>query len=278
VAGLETTATYDETTQTFTIDSPTIKAAKFWPGSLGQGANYAVVFARCISLGNDYGPMPFIVQIRDIETHEPLPGITVGDLGTKVGYNSVDNGFLMFAKVKVPRKALLARFTEINEDGSFEVKGDLRVLYTVMSKIRLQLTRQSAFFLLKQAKAAVRYAVCRRQFANYKDSKLERKLLDYQVHLEVLARNLATSIILSMAGFEMNQLHTESADFKHLEILHHLTSGVKALATEAVYAGLDEMRQSCGGAGFLLSSGVASWWAEAAPMPTFEGVNVVMFQ
>ena len=35
VAGLETTATFDEKTQTFTIHSPTIKAAKFWPGALG---------------------------------------------------------------------------------------------------------------------------------------------------------------------------------------------------------------------------------------------------
>lgn len=44
------------------------------------------------------------------------------------------------------------------------------------------------------------------------------------------------------------------------------------------YTGLDEMRQACGGAGFLLSSGVAAWWADIAPFPTFEGVNVVMFQ
>ena len=35
VAGLETTATYDEKTETFDIHSPTIKAAKFWPGALG---------------------------------------------------------------------------------------------------------------------------------------------------------------------------------------------------------------------------------------------------
>jgi len=35
VAGLETTATYDEKTEQFVIHSPTIKAAKFWPGALG---------------------------------------------------------------------------------------------------------------------------------------------------------------------------------------------------------------------------------------------------
>ena len=44
------------------------------------------------------------------------------------------------------------------------------------------------------------------------------------------------------------------------------------------YVGLDEMRQACGGAGFLLSSGIADWWADIAPFPTFEGVNPVMVQ
>ena len=45
-----------------------------------------------------------------------------------------------------------------------------------------------------------------------------------------------------------------------------------------MYNGVDELRQSCGGAGFLLTSGIADWWSDAAPLPTFEGVNVVMFQ
>lgn len=55
MAGIETTAHFDVKTQEFTIHSPTIKAAKFWPGTLGYQATHAVVFARCISLGNDYG-------------------------------------------------------------------------------------------------------------------------------------------------------------------------------------------------------------------------------
>ena len=55
VAAMETTATYNTETKEFTIHSPTIKAAKFWPGSMGQFSNYAVVMARCIAQGNDYG-------------------------------------------------------------------------------------------------------------------------------------------------------------------------------------------------------------------------------
>jgi acyl-CoA oxidase len=48
-----------------------------------------------------------------------------------------------------------------------------------------------------------------------------------------------------------------SGSFKLLDILHHFTSGMKAIATDMVYVGADELRQCCGGAGFLLSSGIA---------------------
>ena len=182
VAGLETTATFDEKTDTFTMHSPTIKAAKFWPGALGWQATHAIVFARCIALGNDYGVQPFIVQIRDLETHEPLAGVSVGDIGAKLGYNSIDNGYLMFDNVKVPHSAHLSRFTAISREGEFELKSDPRLLYSIMSVTRLSIILGCAFNMFRANMVAIRYAVCRRQFSNQVGTKEERKLLDYQVH------------------------------------------------------------------------------------------------
>ena len=43
----------------------------------------------------------FITPIRDLATHKPLPGVTIGDIGPKFGYNGVDNGFLRFEYVKL---------------------------------------------------------------------------------------------------------------------------------------------------------------------------------
>ena len=57
-----------------------------------------------------------------------------------------------------------------------------------------------------------------------------------------------------------------------------MTAGLKSYGTEMCYVGIDELRQACGGAGFLLSSGIADWWSDIAPYPTFEGVNPVMTQ
>lgn len=61
-----------------------------------------------------------------------------------------------------------------------------------------------------------------------------------------------------------------------IDMLHHFTSGFKTACAEYVIYGVDELRQACGGAGYLLSSGIAANWLEVAPYATFEGVNVVM--
>jgi acyl-CoA oxidase len=95
VAGLETTATLDMTTDEFVLHSPTVSSSKYWPGCLGITANHACVFARCIVNGKDYGPQAFLVKIRDVDTHLPVKGVQVGDIGDKLGYHSKDNGWLI---------------------------------------------------------------------------------------------------------------------------------------------------------------------------------------
>jgi acyl-CoA oxidase len=39
--------------------------------------------AQLILNGKSYGPHPFVVQVRDLKTHEPLDGVYVGDIGPK---------------------------------------------------------------------------------------------------------------------------------------------------------------------------------------------------
>ena len=57
---------------------------------------------------------------------------------------------------------------------------------------------------------------------------------------------------------ESNKLIQEKGSFEMLEVLHHFTSGYKAYTTNIAYRAMDDLRQSCGGAGYLLSSGIAN--------------------
>ena len=46
-------------------------------------ATHAVVYARLLIDGKDYGIHEFMVQLRD-DKHDPMPGVDVGDIGPKV--------------------------------------------------------------------------------------------------------------------------------------------------------------------------------------------------
>lgn len=99
-----------------------------------------------------------------------------------------------------------------------------------------------------------------------------------------VAPPIANGMIILITYKLMQSLNNQSDEmvkqgkFKLLPILHHITAGVKALGSEMMYVGMDELRQSCGGAGFSLASGISSLWLNSSPVPTFEGVNVLMFQ
>lgn len=73
--GLETTATYDKDTEEFVVNTPSLTAVKWWVGDLGVFSNHAMVFAQLIINGKKLGVHSFIVPIRDMETHAPLPSI-----------------------------------------------------------------------------------------------------------------------------------------------------------------------------------------------------------
>ncbi|XP_075102972.1 putative peroxisomal acyl-coenzyme A oxidase 1.2 [Nicotiana tabacum] len=95
---------------------------KWWPGGLGKVSTHAVVYARLITNGKDYGINGFIVQLRSLEDHKPFPGITVGDIGMKFGngaYNTMDNGVLRFDHVRIPRDQMLMRVSQVTREGKY---------------------------------------------------------------------------------------------------------------------------------------------------------------
>lgn len=72
--GLETEATYDAATQEFVIHSPTVTATKWWPGDLGRSATHALILAQLICSGARRGMHAFIMPVRSLQDHTPLPG------------------------------------------------------------------------------------------------------------------------------------------------------------------------------------------------------------
>lgn len=111
---MRTTATYDHSSQSFVLHTPDKEAAKWWVGNLGRHANHAVLAAQLIVDGQARGLHWFVVQLRTLDTHQPLPGVIIGDVGHKMGWNFLDHGFVLFQYVRVPAAALLNRYQDID--------------------------------------------------------------------------------------------------------------------------------------------------------------------
>lgn len=99
--------------------------------------------ARLISHGKDYGVNAFICRIREKDSHIPLKGIEVGDIGPKYGYFTKDNGYMSFSNFRIPKDALLSRYTSISREGEIKILGDPKVAYSVMLSIRSNLLKYS---------------------------------------------------------------------------------------------------------------------------------------
>lgn len=68
----------------------------------------------------DKGVHPFMVQIRDLKTLKAIPGMNMGDIGPKYGYNMLDNGYLSFDHAEIPRRALLGKTGSVSIDGEYK--------------------------------------------------------------------------------------------------------------------------------------------------------------
>ncbi|XP_033300343.1 probable peroxisomal acyl-coenzyme A oxidase 1 [Bombus bifarius] len=279
--GLETTATYDPETKEFVLNSPTLTSYKWWPGGLGHTANHAIVVAQLYTQGECRGIHPFIVQLRDVETHEPLKGIIIGEIGTKLGMNGVNNGFLGFHDFRIPRENMLMKNSKVLEDGTYIKSMNDKLTYGTMVFVRVMLLQDLLHYLMKAVTIAVRYSVVRRQ-GQINPEQPEVQILDYVTQQYKIFPHIATcfaikvtaSWVWDMYNTVQSQLH--QADYEKLPELHSLSCCLKAVVSADTAAGIEQLRLSCGGHGYMTASNLPGLYGLATAVCTYEGENTVL--
>ncbi|KAE8209599.1 hypothetical protein CF327_g6434 [Tilletia walkeri] len=291
VQGLETTATWIEADQQFDIHSPSLTASKWWIGGLGRTADHAILMAQLIINGQRKGPHPFIVQIRDVQTREILPGRLIGDIGPKAGYAGVDNGFMLFDHVRVPHVAMLAKLSRLEpESGLYHPPANPALNYGTLSWVRANIVQQASKVHMRAVTVAIRYCAIRRQFADrdhplYENGKpLETPVLDYtmvQVRIfPLLARAFAFHYTAKYMFelFHRNQANVEKGDLSLLADMHATSSGLKSYTSIASAQAIEDCRRACGGHGFSLAAGLPTQYANYLPTVTWEGDSYMLSQ
>ncbi|KAM9491234.1 peroxisomal acyl-coenzyme A oxidase 1 isoform 1-T1 [Salvelinus alpinus] len=279
--GLETTATYDPATQEFVLNSPTITSIKWWPGGLGKTSNHAIVLAQLHTQGKCHGLHAFIVPLRSMNTHIPLPGVVVGDIGPKFGFDEVDNGYLKLENVRIPREHMLMKYAKVEADGTYVKPPSDKLTYGTMVFIRSMIVGEAGRALAKSCTIAIRYSSVRHQ-SEIRPGEPEPQIMDYQTQQYKLFPLLATAYAYKFVGQYMNDVYhritgdISQGDFSELPELHALSAGLKAFTTWTASAGIEVCRMACGGHGYSRCSALPDIYVNFVPTCTYEGENTVM--
>lgn len=290
VPGLETTATFDEASDQFIIHTPTVTATKWWIGGAAHSATHSAVFAQLIVKGKNYGTKCFIVPLRDPKTYHTLPGINIGDLGKKMGRDGIDNGYIQFTHVRIPRGYMLMKHAKVSRSGAVKEPKLQQLTYGALLQGRVAMVVDSGNVSKKALTIAIRYAAVRRQFSNSK-SDIETKLLDYPIHQRRLMPLMAQTFAMLFTGAEMTtmyntmmgRLENAKPDDKDLgqvlEMLketHATSAGLKAFCTWNCLSTIEACRQACGGHGYSAYTGLAGMYQDFAVQCTWEGDNTIL--
>jgi acyl-CoA oxidase len=294
VQALGTVATYDADAGEFVITTTEPDANKDYIGNAAVHAELAVVFAQLEVGGEGHGVHAFVVPIRtrtESGASQPAPGVRIEDDGLKMGLNGVDNGKLWFDQVRVPREALLNRFADVGEDGTYssDIDNPNRRFFTMLGTLvqgRVCVGGAGINASKVALAIAIRYALQRRQFEATTGDE-EDLLLDYGQHQRRLFPLLAATYAFHFAQEVVadhchqafsGEVSEDQEGHKFRRELESRAAGTKALGTWHATHTIQECREACGGAGYLAVNRFAALKADTDVFTTFEGDNTVLLQ
>jgi acyl-CoA oxidase len=279
VKGIETTATYQHSTKSFSVNTPNQLAQKEYIGNAAVHGQMATVFAKLIVDEKDYGVAAFLVPLRD-KAGNTLSGIAIEDCGRKMGLNGVDNGKIRFSNVSIPYDNMLDKFTQVTSEGKFNspIASDNKRFFTMLGTLvggRIGIPRSGLSAVKSGLTIAIRHSDRRKQFGP--EGAAEVPILNYRTHQRRLMPLLANAYALhfSLQYLTNRFLNRNEADMQEIEAL---AAGLKSFSTWNTTHTLQECRESCGGKGYLSENRIGALKNDSEIYTTFEGDNTVLMQ
>ncbi|KIW94371.1 uncharacterized protein Z519_04347 [Cladophialophora bantiana CBS 173.52] len=238
--------------------------------------------ARLIIKEKDYGNHLFLVQLRNLDSQELMPGCEIYELGPKAfqGMLGTDNGALRFPNVRIPRNQMLARNVQVLRDGTYVPPKNLKHSYRSMVTVRALMAEITGWDLLKAVAVAYHYTTFRKQFSRSGNDQ-EAPAFNYASVRYRLLPLLAKATALVVVGQAIKRAYDEytakylrTDKISQLEDLHLQTVGAKDYSTEITGYGVETCRIACGGHGYSALSGFGRIGTESS-LPSFSYLSVL---
>uniref|UniRef100_A0A8D2B5C3 Acyl-coenzyme A oxidase n=1 Tax=Sciurus vulgaris TaxID=55149 RepID=A0A8D2B5C3_SCIVU len=252
--GIQTQATFDPAGE-FTVHTPCGDAQKMFIGNLilagrSQGIGFLHV---CISF--------------------PFP----------LGLHGVDNGILIFNKVRIPRENQLDKFGSVAPDGRYHSpiknkSAGFNAMLAALTPLRLAVTFQAMSAMKLGLTIAIRYSHSQRQFGP--KAKEEVRIIEHQTQMLWLMPHLATILGLIFASRHAGTLLDEAVFQRSWPTAARCRPWwrLKAYSSWESVGCLQGCRESAGGMGYMMENRISDLKCDADVFVTFEGDNVVMLQ
>ncbi|KAG2385536.1 hypothetical protein C9374_003351 [Naegleria lovaniensis] len=279
VRGIQTTATYCADSDTFEIHTPSREACKWWIGN-SRHCHMCLVFAQLIVGKENHGVHCFVVPVRDSTSNEILPGVIIGDCTVKEGLDNLDNGFLLFNNVHIPRENLLNKHGDVTEAGKYQspyknASQRFGAMLSTLTMGRYSICGSSTVSLAKTLATTIGFSFERRQFGI--SNKPENPVINFQAQKHTIYPMLAEYFAFRFASNHLHHLYVNRTP-ETSQTLHVLSAGFKAYLTDRNQSSILKLREKCGGLGYSQLNRIGLTIANHDIFKTFEGDNTVLFQ